>query len=1058
MKYFFLFLSLFAVLACGSDGSYTGDGDSNWACYSPQSGIYNAELNNAEPNDLIRSPAAMHTVKFKDNDSIIYEVTVPEEDFITFPDIRAKHCFHGRENQVLLGWNDTGDNYTTGGIYKVTKDVTFTSVWGEGAEIYSAAELSAIRDNLTKTYKLMRNIDLKDNKTRPGWIPIGDDSAQFSGKLYGNGYRIDNLTIDNSTGSAAGLFGAIGGSAEIYDLSINLSDSGISLTTPNTDKAIGALAGSILYDGDSNIIIRNVQTSGGKITADNCSTSGDRYLYIGGLVGGAVASDPSSLGGSAKITLDNLSNSIPVSIESVADCSVNLGGIIGKGGKIALTAGANRGVVNAKAGNSIIYSGGVAGYLEENSSIDSCSNDSTDNITAESTNGDASSGGIAGFMNGGTIKNSRNADNVTSTSASNFAFAGGIVGNMDSGTIENDNNTGYVEAKAISIAHSGGIAGKIINGTLENDNNNGDVYAKSDGDAYSGGIAGNMDGGTIKNDNNNGDVSAESDGDAYSGGIVGNMDSGTITNSRNTDNVTATSTSNYAYSGGIVGYMSSGTIENDNNIGKVKAKSDNSDAYSGGIVGIVYMYGTTATATINNNSNIGAVKTESEYAYSGGIAGKVYLSMGGFGSATATATMSKNSNIGKVEADASSGDSSSGGIAGFVELFGGAAATATIDNCSNTGSDNISAISKSDSSSRSVCSGGIVGNLSGGGSITNSRNTDNVTATSEYTSNSSSSYAGGIVGYTTGSTISNDSNTGKVEASGSYTVSSGGVAGYTTNSKIENSRNLEDVTATSTSTFPSAFVYSGGIVGYLRSSSSIETSYNGGRVNAESTAIDACSGGIAGYIHVGTSLVEDSYNTGAVTAIATDTTSGNAYSGGISGRVDSFGGISNSYNTGDVAAATNGTSSNAYSGGISGWADSYGGISNSYNTGDVAATTNGTSGIPYSGGIVGELSSTYSTVGQCAAVDGKISSIGATPKIGKIVGLVSGGSALDNFALDPMTLTPTITTGENGTAKTETDFKTPNTYTDSPLSWDFTPTGIWAWDNVNELPILKWQN
>jgi hypothetical protein len=612
---------------------------------------------------------------------------------------------------------------------------------------------------------------------------------------------------------------------------------------------------------------------------------------------------------------------------------------------------------------------------------------------------------------------------------------------MDGGTIKNDNNIGKVEAKAINLAHSGGIAGQIINGTLENDNNTGDVSAESTSYyAYSGGIAGNMSYSEIYNSNNTGEVKATSEDSDVSGG-------------------------DKAYSGGIAGQMSGGgTIENDNNMGRIYAESTSSalsassTAYSGGIVGQVDLQAT--SAAINNNSNIGAVRTESVNAFSGGIAGEVQVSAWG---GDAEAEINNNSNTGKVEADASNGNAFSGGIAGNVGLSDGFSippapaptANATINNCSNTGSDNISAISNSTDNTKYSRSGGIVGSMEGGGTIKNSRNTDNVTATAP----STSSYAGGIVGYTTVSTIDNDSNAGKVEASGSFKVSSGGVAGYTDNSDIKNSRNTDNVTAISSSTSSYAFLYSGGIVGYLYDGSSVTTSYNRGRVYAESTYIDAYSGGIAGYIYFGSSSVETSYNTGDVEATAKGTSSGDAYSGGIGGK-DNGGGIDNSYNTGSVTATASGSDNKSYSGGIAG---QYSGLmERCYNTGNVEAAANGTSGTAYSGGIVGELSAASSVI-QCAAVDGEISSIGAggtTLNIGKIVGFMppSGSLAQNNFALDLMDLSPSATAdSDDGYPKSKNDFEEVTTYRDSTpggLGWNFTST--WYWDVDH--PILLWEN
>jgi hypothetical protein len=1244
IKHFLLILSLFAVLSC-SDGSYTAD-DSSLACYSPKSAIYNTDIYSTDGGgadiyggDASRSPAAAYTVTFIDNGTVIGEFgeSVDDGKVITLPDIRVNHCFftEERKGMILAGWAVGSDNYTTGSFYKVTGDVTFTSIWEDGVEIYSAAEFDNISRNLSGKYKLMKNINLKDYMADPGWTPIGGEGAPFTGKLYGNGYRIDNLTIDNSTASAAGLFGAIGGKAEIYDLKIKLAADGIKLTAADKDKAVGALAGLIKYENDSNIIIKNVQTSGGEIKADNCSASG--YLYAGGLVGRVRAS---ASGGSAHITLDNLSNSIPVSAALSSACNASLGGIIGgtnltgatasltsavndgkvnlsntststslpvhaggligKGENITVEAGANRGVVYVSADSAAAYAGGIAGHISgNNSSIDNCFNDSADNISAESTNTTSAStshaGGIVGYMiGGGSVTNNRNYDNVTSFSSFYLSYAGGIVGQMENGgLIENDNNTGNIEAKSADVnAYAGGIVGQMQGaGTIENDNNTGRVYAESTSyTAYAGGIVGGVNlpvsSGTATaaiNDNSNigavrtesksvsypynaysggiaghvqlnasgtGSVTAEAEmfknsnvgkveadastGDAYSGGIAGyvylssgsvsvtakaiidncsnigkveagasagnafsggvagrvnlvgsgtsiatidncsnigsdnisavsnSTDSakysrsggvvgymeggGSIINSRNTDNVTAISPSGNAYSGGIAGQVDGGTIDNDNNTGRVFAQSTSSTAYSGGIVGQVYLQA--RSAAINNNSNIGAVRTESVNAVSGGIAG--YVQVRPLYGGTAGAEINKNSNVGKVETDASSGDAFSGGIAGYVDLYGGGGggtANATIDDCSNIGTDNISAVSYSTDNTKYSRSGGIVGNLSSGGSITNSRNTDNVTARSP----SGNAYAGGIVGDTINSTINNDSNTGKVEASGSVAVSSGGVAGRARAIKIEKSRNLNDVTATSSSSY--GLLYSGGIVGYLEGTgNSVTRSYNSGRVYAESTYIDAYSGGIAGYTR-SSSSVETSYNTGDVAAKATGT-SGDAYSGGIGGKGDS---IYYSYNIGSVTAEANGSDDKSYSGGIAGQARW---IEICYNTGNVEAAAKGTSGTAYSGGIVGELPASSSVI-QCAAVDGKISSIGTTPKIGKIVGLISGGGVQDNFALNPMDLSPSATAdSDNGYSKPKSDFKLEGTYKDAVasggsggLGWNFSST--WYWDVDH--PILKWQ-
>jgi hypothetical protein len=673
-----------------------------------------------------------------DNETEIvgFQVTKAGGSIITLPDIRTKHCFLGKENQILLGWTDGSDNYTTGAFYEVTGSATLKSVWVKGVEIYDEVEFNGIRDNLNDddiAYKLMRNIDLAGTE----YSPIGDENELFTGRLFGNGYRIDNLTIDNG-GSVAGIFGAIGKNAEIYDLSINLAEDGISLTAADKDKAAGALAGYIKYNDGSKIIIKNVRTSGGGIKADNCSlTSPGKYLYVGGLVGGAIATSP---GDSAQIFLDNISNRIPVSVELSADCHARLGGIIGEtgsgsavfltsaknygnidlkdttfsgdievtaggfigrsAGDITIERGTNEGAVTVDTNSlSAAYSGGIAGYVQGRADVKNSYNNSAGNIFAEA-DGDSYSGGIAGYLEGNSsIDNCSNksADNITAISkgASTFSYSGGIVGSMNGGgTITNSHNYDNVTATSTSgEARSGGIVGRMKGGgTITNSHNYDNVTTNSFLHSYSGGIVGHMLSGEIENSNNTGKVSGKTTGSgyvAYSGGIAGYMSGSTVKNSHNADNVTSTAYSG-SYSGGIAGFMvSSSEVTMSYNTGKISA------------------YGSTS--------------------YSGGIAGDLN-----------SGTISSSYNTEEVKATATGYNSYSGGIAGFSR--------GPIENSYNTGE--VNAAGTGTGTSYPSYSGGIAGRSSS--TIKNSYNKGNVTATSS----NSNVYVGGISGYNS-STVTN---------------------------------------------------------------------------------------------------------------------------------------------------------------------------------------------------------------------------------------------------------------------------------------------------------------
>jgi filamentous hemagglutinin family protein len=111
-------------------------------------------------------------------------------------------------------------------------------------------DLQNIQNNLTGTYALGTNIDASatanwNSNGNIGFLPIGNLQNEFTGSLNGQGFAINNLTINpNSSVAYIGLFGAIGHGGSVENLGI----SNISLTATNWagsgDYAhVGALAG-----------------------------------------------------------------------------------------------------------------------------------------------------------------------------------------------------------------------------------------------------------------------------------------------------------------------------------------------------------------------------------------------------------------------------------------------------------------------------------------------------------------------------------------------------------------------------------------------------------------------------------------------------------------------------------------------------------------------------------------------------------------------------------------------------------------------------------------------
>ena len=140
-------------------------------------------------------------------------------------------------------------------------------------EIDSAEDLLSMSNNLTATYTLVKNIDLKGKK----WNPIGDNKKPFKGTFKGNGYKIFNFKInekkeDNITD--IGFFGVVE-NARISQLALENVNIYIK---KNKKCSIGILAGKINQSQIANCFVK------GSIKADISDNSD-----FGGIGGKALA-------------------------------------------------------------------------------------------------------------------------------------------------------------------------------------------------------------------------------------------------------------------------------------------------------------------------------------------------------------------------------------------------------------------------------------------------------------------------------------------------------------------------------------------------------------------------------------------------------------------------------------------------------------------------------------------------------------------------------------------------------------------------------------------------
>ena len=313
---------------------------------------------------------------------------------------------------------------------KFPQPVTQVELVPEGfTSVRTIEELNNIRKNRSGNYILMNDIDLSDQTS---WELI----SSFSGKLYGNGYKI--IGLKNS------FFNKISG-GEIRDL-------GLVDVNVNSSGSSGALACTIDNDSNANIIINNVYVTG-LVTGGGC---------VGGLIGreNSMCRNTTIINGCANYAF-------------VLAEGKQVGGIIGAAdntttGKVQLGYLYNYGIVRSK----LDYVGGIIGYLfnqDQYLSIYECKNEGRvlgrenvggiiGNLECKSYINNFSvpnpSVNISGFQNSGTISGRKN--------------TGGIIGYMDIENSANDKTAKITLSSSMNMGeitgtsqYSGGIVGCV---------------------------------------------------------------------------------------------------------------------------------------------------------------------------------------------------------------------------------------------------------------------------------------------------------------------------------------------------------------------------------------------------------------------------------------------------------------------------------------------------------------------------------------------------------------------------------------------------------------------
>lgn len=377
---------------------------------------------------------------------------------------------------------------------------------GDPYVITNASELQAINQSLDSDYELSRSINATNTSdwyAGDGFKPIGNASHPFTGSFDGNGYAIENLTVDRGDENYVGLFGNVSEGTKIGNVTLRNA-------TVTGNAHVGALV------GESNGEIYDVDVSGEVIaTLDNdnfAAPNGDGGARTGGVVGmlnefGTVINATAS-----------------TNVTGTDDDARRIGGLVGYSfGEIR----------DSKASGDVEGINGIGGLIGRNSGhIENAT--ATGTVTGVAGTSPDAIGGLAGY-NSGIMTLSQAIGTVSGGGES----IGGLIGS-NTDRVNKSYATGSVDG-GDSSSHVGGLVGKL-GGTITASYATGNVS----GDDNVGGLAGWNDDGTVSESYATGAVDGVSD----TGGLVGyNRDDATVRDSYATGS--ANGTTNI---GGLVGW------------------------------------------------------------------------------------------------------------------------------------------------------------------------------------------------------------------------------------------------------------------------------------------------------------------------------------------------------------------------------------------------------------------------------------------------------------------------------------------------------------------------
>jgi hypothetical protein len=330
----------------------------------------------------------------------------------------------------------------------------------------------------SKHFILTADIDLVEENL----VPVGNQGRVFTGSFNGDGFKLLNVTMYLPAVQYVGLFGRIGSSAKIFNLTVlNLDIVG--------NRYVGGLAG----DNSGTIIGCSIEGHvavwsrflGGLVgenwgTIRECCFKGSVYgsdWYVGGLIGRNNGTLISSYAKGSVTGYDVVGGLVADNHGPVSSCSADsfvignesyVGGLIGNNDIVgSITScfatgyveglGSVGGLVGYNS-NNVITSYSTSIQVRGNGNVGGLIGTNDGNIISSSANGIVTGesndvGGLIGFNNGTVVQCSYTTGMVTG----NHYETGGLVGS-NYGRIELSNSSGWVNGHS----YVGGLVGSNI--------------------------------------------------------------------------------------------------------------------------------------------------------------------------------------------------------------------------------------------------------------------------------------------------------------------------------------------------------------------------------------------------------------------------------------------------------------------------------------------------------------------------------------------------------------------------------------------------------------------